>query len=172
MKSFNSEQIKALNAKSLSGKLVEAVIFTRDQDNPSSKDYFIRWARPITFKGHQYIPLDMAWVDVKTSSSLELPGVQVLINNLGGVVIEYLEDPTVVIEENDAILQLLYIDKFHKVSLVDEMLYQVETVVADYSEKCTFNLGVNYSLNDIVTRQTIETQEFPGIRDDVIRVGT
>lgn len=103
---------------------------------------------------------------------MELPSNQVVVSNLGGAVIEYLEDDTVNIEGNDVVLQILFIDKFNKISLVDEMLFQVEIIVADYHKVATIHLGVNYSLNDIIPRGTIETQEFPGLRDDTIRVGT
>jgi hypothetical protein len=171
-KAFSSEQLEQLNAKMTSGKFREAVIFTRNQDNPNIKEYFIRHGRPIVFKGNTYQPLDMAWAGMKVSSSMELPSNQVVVSNLGGSINDYLEDPEVEIEGNDVTLQILYIDKFGQVSLVDEMLFQVEVVVADYHKAATFHLGVNYSLNDVVPRQTIEKQEFPGIRDDVIRVGT
>lgn len=171
MKSFSSEQIAALNAKSTTGRFVEAIIFTRDQDT-GEKDYFIRNGRPISFRGHQYQPLDFAWDGIKISAAMELPSNRIVVSNLGGQVIDYLENEDIVIEGNDVLLQILFIDRFQKITLVDEMLFQVEIIVADYHESATFHLGVNYSLNDIVPRGTLETQEFPGLRDDVIRVGT
>jgi hypothetical protein len=171
MKSFSSEQLQSLNAKSTTGRFIEAVIFTRDQDT-GVKDYFVRNGREISFKGNIYTPLDFAWEGMKVTSAMELPSNRVVVSNLGGQVINYLEDESVSIEGNDVVLQVLFIDKFNKITLVDEMLFQVEVIVADYHEAATFNLGVNYSLNDIIPRGTIETLEFPGIRDDVIRVGT
>lgn len=172
MKSFSSEQIEQLNAKSTTGRFLEAVVFTRDQSNPTVKDYFVRNARPIIFEGNTYQPLDMAWAGIKVTASGELPSNQVVVSNLGGVIIDYLEDDSVNIEGNDVLLRVLYIDRFNKISLVDEMLFQVEVIVADYNKSATFHLGVNYSLNDIIPRQTLETQEFPGLKQDVIRVGT
>jgi hypothetical protein len=172
MKAFSSEQLDAINAQSTKGKFVEAVIFTKDPNNSLDKDYFVRWSRPISFKGNQYRPLDMAWSGIKTTANMELPSNQVIVSNLGGAVIDYLEKDDVNINGNDVVLQVLYIDKYNKISLIDEMLYQVEVVVADYHKAATFHLGVNFSLNDIVPNKTIETQEFPAIRDDVIRAGT
>jgi len=171
MKDFSSQEIKDLNAQSSKGKFVEAVIFTRDQSNPSVKDYFVRYGRSVSFQGNLYQPLDMAWLGIKTTATMELPGNQVVVSNLGGKVIDYLEDPSINIESNDVVLQVLHIDKFGKINLIDELLFQVETIIADYHKTATFNLGVNYSLNDIIPRQTIETQEFAGIRQDVVRVG-
>lgn len=171
MKSFSSSQIEDLNAKSSNGKFVETIIFTRNQNNPSIKDYFIRYGRSISFQGNLYQPLDFAWIGIKTTAAMELPGNQILVSNLGGKVIDYLEDPSINISSNDVVLQVLHIDKFGKITLVDELLFQVETIIADYHKSATFNLGVNYSLNDIIPRQSIETQEYPGIRQDVVRVG-
>jgi hypothetical protein len=171
MKAFSSAQIEALNAKSTSGRFVEAMTFTRDQD-AQTKDYFVRNGRPISFRGNQYRPLDFAWEGIKVTSSMELPSNSVIVNNIGNLVVDYLEDEDIDLDGNDVVLQQLYIDKYNKITLIDEMLFQVEIMVADYYQSCTFHLGVNYSLNDIIPRETIETQEFPAIRDDVIRVGT
>lgn len=172
MKSFSSEVILELNRQTTTGRFVEAATFTRDQSTPTVKDYFVRNQRPISFKGNIYQPLDMAWAGVKVGSSMELPTNEVVISNLGGTVIDYLEDNNVTIEGNDVVLQVLHIDKFQNILLVDEMLFQVEFVVADYHKSATFHLGVNYSLNDSVPRGTIETNEFPSIRGDAIRFGT
>lgn len=171
MKSFSSAQIEALNAQSTSGRFVEAMIFTRDQTT-GQKDYFIRNGRPISFRGNQYVPLDFVWDGMKTSSSMELPSNSIIVNNIGNLVVDYIEDEDIDIDGNDVVLQQLYIDRYNKITLVDEMLFQIEIMVADYYQSCTFHLGVNYSLNDIIPRGTIETSEFPGLRDDVIRVGT
>jgi hypothetical protein len=171
MKSFSSEILAELNAQSTSGRFVEGIIFTRDQSS-QVKDYFVRNPRPITFKGNTYTPLDFAWAGIKVGSSMELPTNQVNISNLGGAVTDYLEDNDIEIEGNDVVLQILHIDKYNKVLLVDEMLFQVEYIVADYHKSATAHLGVNYSLNDSVPRGTIETNEYPGIRGDSIRIGT
>lgn len=172
MKGFSSEQLEALNAKSSTGNLVEAVIFTRDQSDPSTKDYFVRFERSIKFDGNTYTPLDMVWSGMKVTTTMELPNNQVVVNNLGGRIIDYIEDNNINIDGNDVVLQVLFIDKYQNITLIDEMLYQVEIMVADYHKTATFHLGVNYSLTDIVPRNTLETQEFPGLRSDVIRVGT
>jgi len=103
---------------------------------------------------------------------MELPSNRIVVSNLGGQIIEYLENEDIHIEGNDVVLQILFIDRFNNITLVDEILFQIELVIADYHKTATFQLGVNYSLGDIVPRGTIETAEFPGIRDDVIRVGT
>lgn len=171
-KAFSSEQLDQLNSQSKTGRFLEAAIFTRDQDNPDDKDYFIRNPKPIGFNGHTYMPLDMNWSGIKLSSAMELPSVLINLSNLGGKVIEYLEDENINIEGNDVVLQILFIDKYSKISVVDEMLFQVEVLVADYYSSATIHLGVNYSLNDPIPRHTIETQEFPGIRGDVLRVGS
>lgn len=171
-KAFSSELLEQLNSKSTTGKFREAAIFTRDQTDPTSKEYFIRNGRPVSFRGNIYRSLNMRWDGIKTSANMELPSNQVAIANLGGSVLEYLEDNNIRLEGNDVMLQILYVDRFLKVSLIDEMLFQVEFMVADYYKGATFHLGVNYSLNDLIPRNTIEKQEFPGIRDDVIRVGT
>ena len=172
MKAFSSEQLRELNSQSLSGRFVEAAIFTRDQEDPTSKEYFVTNGRPISFNGHIYNPLGMSWSGIKATSSMELPSIQVVVPNLGGAIIDYIEENDIDIEGNDCMLQILLIDKFNKVTLVDEMLFQVEVLVADYHQSATFHLGVNWSLNDTIPRHTLEKQEFPGIRDDVIRVGT
>jgi hypothetical protein len=171
MKAFSSEQVASLNAKSTTGRFLEAMIFTRDQDT-ADKDYFIRNGRPISFKGNQYVPLQFTWEGIKITSSMELPTNKVSLNNIGNVVVDYIEDNDIIIDNNDVVLQVLYVDKFNKITLVDEMLFQVELVVANYYESATFHLGVSYSLNDVIPRGTIESQEFPGIRDDAIRVGS
>ena len=171
MKSFSSEVLAQLNAQSTSGRFVEAMIFTRDQAT-QVKDYFIRHPRPTSFKGNIYAPLDFAWAGIKIGSAMELPTNQVNISNLGGSVTDYLEDNDIEISENDVVLQTLHIDKYNKILLVDEMLFQVEYIVADYHKSCTAHLGVNYSLNDLVPRGTLETNEYPGIRGDYIRIGT
>jgi len=172
VKHFSSEQLKELNATHTRGRFVEAAVFTRDMDNPSIKDYFVRNRRPLVFQGETYLPLDITWIGMKTTASMELPNNQVVISNLGGVVIDFIEDNDIDINGNDVLLKVLYIDKFGKISLTDEMLYQVELIVADYYKSATFNLGVNYSLGDVIPRQTLETQEYPGLRQDVIRIGT
>ncbi len=172
MKGLSSEQLKTINAQSKTGKFIEAIVFTRDQSDPDVKDYFIRYSRPITFNGNTYNPLDFMWSGVKVSSAMELPSVQVTISNLGGQVLDYIEQNNIEIEGNDVWLQILHIDKYAIITFVDEMLFQVEALVADYHTSATFHLGVNYSLNDQIPRFTLEKQEFPGIRDDVIRVGT
>lgn len=171
MKAFSSEQLKLLNAKSKTGRLVEAVVFTRDQTT-LVKDYFVKNTKPVIFQGNTYTPLDMIWDGLRVSNSMELPTNRVSTSNIGGVVVDFIEDNDIEINGNDILLQILYIDKFNKITLVDEMLYQVELLVAEYNKSATAHLGVNYSLNDIVPRGTIETQEFPGLRQDVIRVGT
>jgi hypothetical protein len=172
MKAFSSEQIAALNRLSSTSKFVEAAIFTRDQNNPSNKDYVIHYGRKIVFAGNTYQPLDMAWAGLKVSSAMELPTNDVIVADIGGIISEYLEDPSVKIDGNDVILQILQVDKFYKVSLVDQMLYQVEIIGAEYGRGVTFHLGVNFSLNDVLPRESLEKQEFPGIRDDAVRVGT
>jgi len=164
--------LQELNAQSTSGRFVEAVIFTRDQSDPSSKEYFVRNSRPIIFRGNTYSPLDFAWAGMRVSSSMELPTNQVSISNLGGSVTDYLEDNDVEVDDNDVLLQILHIDKYNKILLVDEMLYQLEFIVADYHKSATAHLGVSYSLNDSVPRGTIETNEYPAIRGDAIRIGT
>lgn len=169
MKGFSSEQIEQINANARTGRFVEAVIFARDE---TTKDYFVRNGKPVYFNGSTYQPLDFVFSGIKVTNTMELPTVQVTVSNLGGQVLAYIEDNDIDIETNDVWLQILFIDKFNKVTLVDEMLFQVETMVADYNTAATFNLGVNYSLNDPIPRYTLEKQEFPGLRDDVIRVGT
>lgn len=109
---------------------------------------------------------------MRTTTSMELPTNQVNISNLGGAVTDYLENNEIEIEGNDVVLQILHIDKYNKILLVDEMLYQIEYIVADYHKSATAHLGVNYSLNDSVPRGTIETNEFPSVRGDAIRIGT
>ncbi len=172
MKSFSSEIVRELNKQTSTGRFVEAVVFTRVQSDPTSKEYFIRDARPKTFRGHTYQPLDMTWEGIKVSSGMELPSNNVSLSNLGGSVIDYIEDNNIEMEGNDVVLQQLFIDKFGKITLIDEMLFQIEYIVADYHKSATVHLGVNYSLKDPVPRGTIETNEFPAIRGDAIRIGT
>lgn len=172
MKGFSSEIIRELNSQSTTGRFVEAAVFTRDQSNPSVKDYFIRNQRPVSFNGNTYLPLDMTFSGIKVGAGMELPTNQVVISNLGGVVIDYIEENGVNIEGNDVFLQILHFDKYSRITLVDEMLFQVEVLVADYYKVATVHLGVNYSLNDPIPNGTIETNEFPAIRSDVIRIGT
>lgn len=172
MKAFSSELLKDLNANSTTGKFMEAAMFVRDQSTPSVRDYFVNHERGISFNGNTYAPLSMIWSGIKVDAAMELPTNEITVSNLGGVVIDYLEDPSVDINQNDVYLQVLFMDKFRKISLIEQMLFQVELVVADYNRAAVFQLGVNYSLNDLVPRQTLEKQEFPGIRDDVIRVGS
>jgi len=171
MKSFSSEVLAELNAQSTTGRFVEAVIFTRDQTT-QVKDYFIRNPRSISFKGNVYTPLDFTWMGIKTTSSMELPTNQINMSNLGGAVIDYVEDNDIEVQGNDVLLQILHIDKYNKILMVDEMLFQLEFIVADYHKSATAHLGVDYSLNDLVPRGTIETNEFPALRGDAIRIGT
>ncbi len=114
----------------------------------------------------------MVWSGISISASMNLPTNQVTISNLGGEVIDYIEQNGIEIEGNDVRLQILLIDKYNKVTLVDEMLFQIEIIIADYLRACTIQLGVNYSLNDPIPRGTIETNEFPAIRGDAVRIGT
>lgn len=173
MKAFSSEQIQELNRLSTSGIFVEACIFTRDQSDPNSaKDYLVHYGKYVVFRNHVYQPIDMAWSGLKVSAGMELPTNEVVIADVGGVVTDYLEDPSIVMEGNDCWLQVLHIDKFGGITLVDAMLYTVELITAEYGKGVTFHLGVNFSLNDTIPRETIEKQEFPGIKDDAIRVGT
>lgn len=172
-KAFSSDQLAELNAKSTKGRFVEAAIFTRDQNDPdNSKEYFFRFGTPMTFQGNLYHPIDMVWDGLKVTSKMDLPTNEVVVSNLGGSVIEYLEDNSVDVNGNDVILQILLIDKFNRITLVDRMLFQLEAITADYNKAATFHLGVNWSLNDPIPRYTLEKSEFPGIRDDVIRAGT
>lgn len=173
MKGFSSEQLDSLNAQSKTGRFVQAIEFVRDPDDPiNGRDYFVRNSRSIVFNNHVYQPLDMKWSGIKVGTGMELPSVQIDVSNLGGQVLHYIEDNDIEIEENDVWLQIFHINKFGTVTLVDKMLFQLETIVADYHTVARFNLGVNYSLNDPIPRDTLEKQEYPGIRDDVIRVGT
>ncbi len=172
MKNFSSKHLADINAQISTGRFIEAVVFVRDKSNHANRDYFIKNSRAVSFNGNVYKPLDMIWSGVKISTAMELPSTDVTVSNLGGIVLDYIEDKSITIDGNDVWLQILHIDKLGVVSLVEEMRFQLEFIVADYHTSATFHLGVNLSLNDPIPRHTLEKQEFPGIKDDVIRVGT
>jgi hypothetical protein len=169
LKVFSSEQVHELNKHASLGKFVEAMVVTR---SATVADYFINYGKFIHFKGHTYAPLSMVWSGLQSSSTMELPTNSVSIANFGNEVAEYLEDNDVVVEDNDCLLQILYIDPFGTISMIDQMLYVIELLVAEYGKIVTLNLGLNFSLNDPVPRFTMELEEFPGLKSDTIRVGT
>lgn len=170
-RAFSSEQITELNKLSHNGVYFEAVVFSRDLAG-TVKDRFSVIGKPIIYQGEIYSPLAMTWDGLKISSGMEIPTNSVTVTNLDGSVSHYLEDDTLVISGNDCLLQILFMDKQGDIHFVDEMLYQMEVAVADYHRAATFHMSVNFSLNDIIPRETLEKNEFPGMRDDFVRVGT
>jgi hypothetical protein len=175
LKGLSSKQIADLNRDYDGGKFFEAMIVTRDMNaDPQVKDYFCNFSRPITFEGNVYQPEAMSFDSSFTmSEAMELPTVKINLLNIGGVIDSYLHDPTVRIRQNDVIQQILHIDRRGIVTEYDRDRLQIQVISGTAGKgTATIYAGLNMRLSDRVPRQTLETNEFPGIRADVIRSGT
>jgi len=174
MKGLSSQQILELNKDHDRGIFFEGLIVTKDMNDTESQDYFCNFQRAIEFNGHVYTPQGMSFDDAfSMSSSMELPVCQINLINIGGVVDAYLHDPSVHVRRNDIVMQILHIDDEGVVTEFDRDKIQVQVIHGQANAGvATIFAGLNMRLDDRVPRETMETNEFPGIRADVIRSGT
>ena len=105
-------------------------------------------------------------------NQMELPVVKINLLSIGNVVDSYLHDPTVKIRQNEILMQILHINDQGLVSLYDQDRLFVQ-VITSVPKKGTASImaGLNMRLSDRGPRQTLENNEFPGIRQDIIRAG-
>ena len=173
-KGLSSDLIANLNKDYDGGTYFEAIIVTRDQTvTPAVKDYFCNFNRPIVYKGNVYTPERMNFdASFSMSEQMELPTVKINLLNIGGITDSYLHDPTVRVRKNDIIQQILHIDNFGEVTEYDNDRLQIQVITGTAGKgTATISAGLNMRLTDRVPRETLETDEFPGIRGDVIRSG-
>lgn len=101
---------------------------------------------------------------------MSLPVATVNLSNVGNQVIDYIEDESneVVIRHNDVKMQVISRDRLGTFTLYGEAAMQALLVV-DNGETVSLHLGLNVRLEDDLPADTIELNEFPGLRADVIR---
>lgn len=175
MKGLSTQLIAELNKDHDNGTFFEAIVVTRDMSvDPVVKDYFCNYTQPIGFEGNVYLVEPMAFdSSFAMDNQMELPVVKINLLSIGNVVDSYLHDPTVKIRQNEILMQILHINDQGLVSLYDQDRLFVQ-VITSVPKKGTASImaGLNMRLSDRVPRQTLENNEFPGIRRDIIRAGT
>ena len=176
MKGLSSKQITDLNRDDgYGGTFFEAIIVARTAPNtdPPVLDYFAKFERTFSFEGNLYQPLPMEWEGMATSSQMTIPTNNIVISDIGGVVADYLHDPDIQISVNDIIMRILHMSSKGVVSLYDEDLLQIQVVRASIGQgQVTIFAGLDLRFSEQVPKETIETNEFPGIRQDSVRIGT
>ena len=174
-KGLSSTQIVELNRDYGGGVFFEAIIVTRDmQSDPQVKDYFCHYSRPISFNGNVYTPEPMKFdASFAMTERMEMPSVKINLLNIGGIADSYLHDPTIKIRKNDIVQQVLHIDSHGVVTEFDKDRLQIQVISGSPGKgTAVIFAGLNMRLTDKVPRGTLETNEFPGIRGDVVRTGT
>ena len=175
MKGLSSKLIADLNKDYDGGVYFEAIIVTRDMSvTPRVKDYFCNYERPIAFEGNIYEVEPMVFDSgFSITSQMELPATKVNLLNIGDVVDTYIHKKGVKIRKNDIVLQILLIDDHGVVSEYDQERLQIQVLSASPQKgTATIFAGLNFRLSDRVPRETLENDEYPGIRQDIIRAGT
>jgi hypothetical protein len=167
VKTFSNSYIDRLNRVSGGGRFLKAVIVT-ESVSPPIKKYYVDNEREIVFEGNTFTPLSMNWSGFETSSSMSLAKMTVTVPNLGGEVIAYIEEIDIL--ENDVEFLILHIDLLNEVNAVDRTILQIQTIEAD-DNIAAFTVGINLGLSDLLPREVIMKSEFPGLVDDVLRLG-
>lgn len=175
-KTFTEAFITRLNAKHSGGTFVKALILTESNTGPV-KRYFVDHPRDVVFAGNTYKPLPMSWTGMDASRRLDLPAVRVTVPNFGAQIevtagvfrgaVDYVE--TIDCLENDVVLQILHLDLLADTSAKDEFLFTLQSVDSD-DRAAVFTLGLSLGLKDLLPREIMTKEEFPGIPDTVERM--
>jgi len=159
-KSFTAAFLTKLNEDiGDGGKFLKAVQLVENPVGPVVK-YFVDHERSIIFDGNTYNPLPMEWSGLDINQGMTLPTMRVAVPNLGGEVVDYLEELDVL--ENDVTLLLLHLDLLGDTTAFDKLLFQIQGISGDQLV-AVLDLGINVGIEDRIPREVITTDEFPGI---------
>jgi len=174
MKDLPSSLVKKLNNNDSGLVYFEAFcIMTSEEDaEPRVYDYFANFSRPIGFQGNIYEPVLMVFSESEVSTKMEIPQAEIKLPNVGNRIDDYL-DRRVIIEDKEIRKQLLVYDEGNDpdVYMYDEEVMSVE-VLRTNDVGAIIVCGFRVKFDDPVPRQTLETNEFPALRADVIRAGS
>jgi hypothetical protein len=166
MKQFSDEWIAELNRTTKgTGMFVKAVIVFVELDGSDNR-YFVDAQREVVFQGNTYAPLWMRWEGLEVSTQLQLPTVRVTVPNLGGEVIDYLEEVDLL--GHLVVLRIFYLDLMERLEDFDDVTLQIIAIEGDL-QAVTFTLGMDVSLREALPRHVITRTEFPAVPDNIRR---
>lgn len=169
---LTSDQIEDLNSQFSDRRFFEAMSIVRNPNvSPTVTDYLAHNPDPVVFEGNTYQPLPMRFVNLKADSSHSLPVATVNFSNIGNLVVDYIEDDDngYDVDGNDVTLMVLAMDRLGRVFKYREDRFQVLMAVDDQQRTMTLYLGLLVRFNDPIPFETIERNEFPALRGDVVR---
>jgi len=162
-KGFSSDYVKKLNATHSGGIFLQAVEVT-ETISPLVIRRFVTHEKSIVFDGNTYEPLFMQWSGLSVSEGMSLPTAQVIVTSASDEIIEWAE--VIDVRENDVVLQILHLDLLADVAAVDQIVLQIQSISGDPNGGLlAFALGLNFGLRDMIPRDVIKKDEFPGIPD-------
>jgi hypothetical protein len=132
----------------------------------SGTDYWVDYGEPLTFQGHVYAPLTMGWDGVEASSTMQLPGVRVSVDNVLGKAEAYVTN-TEMLGKN-LTLQILHRDLLQNPSDVYQIALQVQSLEVS-TAAVIVHCGLNLGLQDLWPRGIITKSEFPANIDSIMR---
>jgi hypothetical protein len=165
VKALSNAFIQRLNAVSGTGRILKAIILVENPVGPVTK-YYVDNDEDIIFDGNTYKAMPMRWSGVEMNASMSLPSMAVTVQNIGGEVMDYVE--TLNILDQDVTLRLIHSDLLNDPTAKDDVVMQIQSIEGD-DIFVTFHLGLNLGLTDLLPRDVMTRNEFPGLVDDAVR---